>query len=99
MRRGNIDKQKTSARREKRVDIAQRDTHVADGVHDIRAENDVESARLKLLLGSRFFEIKSFELYLGKCGELLSGRRKERSGDIAKRVGMQPALQHWKHLR
>ena len=55
-----------STRRQKFVNVPQCNTHFADGMEHICAENEIERAGLEALFGARLFEIKNFELHLRK---------------------------------
>ncbi len=65
----------------------------------IRADNEVERARLQLLFRGRFFEIENLELDLGKGGQLFAGAGEKGRRDVAKNIGMQAALELRQGLR
>ena len=64
----------------------------------VGAEDDVEMARLELLVRAGFFEVELLELHLGKRRQFLPTCGKERGRDIAENVGMQAAPEERQHL-
>ncbi len=75
------------------MQISQRGAHIADRVHHVGADDEVERRRFQFLLDARFFEIENLEFHFRKRRQLLRCAGEKSSRHIAEDVGMQTTLE------